>query len=157
MQQTPKQWTHHMTLYKPLTKAFGPVADPSQSLSHVKLLGFSYSSRTWMPLTPARHKMPDTEIRASTRSLNTPSIFCKRRPNFNRVPCKRHIEVRQVKATSRVLNHVGSIDREWSMSEKWINPHRSVQETEETAYIHWKRRYYPLKFPVRDWWISRIL
>ena len=104
--------SHHMTLYKPLTKAVGPVPDPSQNVSHVKLLGFSYSSPIWIPLTPARYKRPDRGIRASTRSFKAPRVFCKRIPNFKRVPWTRHIKVTQVKATSRVLSHVGSIYRE---------------------------------------------
>jgi hypothetical protein len=101
--------SYHMTLYKPLIKAFDPVPDPSQNLSHMKLLGFSYSSRTWKPVAPTRHKMPDTEIRANTKSLTTPRVFCNRRPSCKRVPWTRHTEVRQLKATSRVLSHVGSI------------------------------------------------
>ena len=105
-----------MTLYKPFTKALGPVPEPSQNVSHVKLLGFSYSSPTWMPFTPARYKKPDTGIRASTRSFKAPRVFCRRRPSFKRVPWIRHIEVRQVNAISRVLSHVGSMYREWSRS-----------------------------------------
>ena len=115
-QKALKQMTHNMTLNKPLTKALGPVPDPSQNLSHVKLLGFSYSSPTWKPFTPARYKMPVTGIRANARSFKAPRVFCKRRPSFKRVPWTRHTEVRQVKATSRILSHVGSIYREWSRS-----------------------------------------
>lgn len=148
--------SHHTTLYKPFTKAFSPVPDPSQSLSHAKLSGFSYSSRTWMPFTPARHKIPDTEIRMNTRSLKIPRVFCKRRPNFKRVPWMRHIEVRQLKATSRVLNHVGSIDKECSRSEILIN-YPIYVERSEGAYIHWKRYCSPLQSPVRDGWTFEIL
>src|SRR5882757_9445896 len=108
--------SHHATLYKPSTKAPGPVPDPSQNVSHVKLLGFSYSSPTWKPFTPARHKMPETEIGASTRSLKAPRVFCKRRADFKRVPWRKHTAVRQQNATSRVLSQVGSIDRERSRS-----------------------------------------
>ena len=116
MQKALKQMTHNMTLNIPLTKALVPVPDPSQKLFHVKLLGFSYSSPTWKPFTPARYKTPVTGIRANTRSFKTPREFCKRRPSFKRVPWTRHTEVRLVKATSRVLSHVGSIYREWSRS-----------------------------------------
>ena len=105
-----------MTLYKPLTKVLGPVPDPSQNVSHVKLLGFSYSSPILMPFTPARYKKPDTGIRASTMSFKAPRVFCKRRPCFKRVPWIRHIEVRAVNATSLVLSHVGLIYKEWSRS-----------------------------------------
>ena len=65
-----------------------------------------------MPFTPARYKKPDTGIRASTRSFKAPRVFCKRRPSFKREPGIKHIEVREVNATSRVLSHVGSMYRE---------------------------------------------
>jgi hypothetical protein len=54
--------SYHMKLYKPLTNALGPVLEPSQNVSHVKLLGFSYSSSSWKPFTPARYKMPDRKL-----------------------------------------------------------------------------------------------
>jgi hypothetical protein len=149
MQKVLIQMTHHMTLYKPLTKAPDPVPDPSQNLSHVKLLGFSYSSLTWMPFTPARYKKPDTGIRASTRSFKAPRVFCTRRPSFKRVPWTRHIEVRQVKATSRVLSHVGSIYREWSRSRIKIN---SQRRSKRLRCVHsLKTTLFGVEFPCQRW------
>ena len=144
-----------MTLNKPLTKALGPVPDPSQNLSHVKLLGFSYSSPTFMPFTPTRYKKPDTGIKASTRSFKAPRVFCNRRPNFKKVPWTRHIEVRQVKATSRVLSHVGSICVEWSKSRIKINSQTRIKKIEMFTFAEndtiWCR--HSLSENYRDGWI----
>ena len=158
---------HHKTLYKPLAKELDPVPDPSQNLSHVKLLGFSYSSSIWMPFTP-RYKMPDTGIRARTRSLKAPRMFCKRRPILRKVPCTRHTEVRPLKAISRVLIHVGSIDKEWSRSGKWINSHTRIKEIKTCTFTEndatWCRIYllewldeYCSEIITSNWLASMIL
>jgi len=101
-----------MTLYRPLTNAVAPVPEPSQSLSQLKLSGFSYPSRTWTPLNPARHSRPETEINTRTMSLNNPSAFWRRTPHLSRVPWTRQINDKQKKATKRVWNQVGSMDNE---------------------------------------------
>lgn len=107
-----------MTLYNPLTKAFAPVPDPAQKFFHeLKLSGTSYPSRTWKELTPARHRSPETDMRARTTSLKSPNAFCKRIPHFKKLPWRRQMKVRQQNAVRRVWNQVGSMERECSRSE----------------------------------------